>query len=159
MPEQDIIIQDPFEHIIEDHRKVRALMEAVSDASTDDLALKEEFFSQIRDALIVHTELEEQTLYPMLRGLEETQDLVDEAVEDHNEVKQLLQELSAAPKDTEEWDDRFEELRDSVEAHVQEEEADMLPQAKLSLSEAQTEEIRMGMETFLNQQNTATASL
>jgi hemerythrin superfamily protein len=149
MPEQNISIPDPFEHLREDHRKIEALMETVSEADEDDAKTREEFFPQIRDTLTLHTELEERYLYPALREFEETRDLAEKAVEDHAEAKNLLREISALKPGDTDWMDRFEELRDAVEAHVQEEEDDLFPLAQETLDKNRIEDLRTKMAELL----------
>jgi hemerythrin superfamily protein len=149
MDEQNISIQDPFEHIKEDHKKAMGLIEKISEADEDDVATREEFFPQVNDALTLHAEMEEQAFYPALEAVKETQPLVEEALQDHEEMKALLEELSDMPKESEEWMDKFEELRDAVEEHAQEEETRTIPKAQDAFTEDQKEELRKSMGEFL----------
>lgn len=150
-------IQDPFEHIREDHRKVRGLMEEIVDAEPDDIAARREFFPQVREALILHSELEENVLYPALREVDSFEsEMVDEALDDHKEMAALIRELSDMDESGEDWADRFEELRDSVEEHVLEEETDILPIAEQAMSAEKKEELRTAMQRFL--QNVTTTA-
>jgi hemerythrin superfamily protein len=69
---------------------------------------------------------------------EEGKHLVEEACQEHQEVKTLIAELRGREAD-EEFDTKFRELMDNVEHHVQEEESEMFPKAEEILAERNEE--------------------
>ena len=81
--------------------------------------------------LETHAQLEEHVFYPAVN--EETEDgpeLVTDSLEEHQTMKQLIQELRAIGPDTQAFDVKFHELRRHVEHHVAEEESEMFPAAE-----------------------------
>ena len=54
-------------------------------------------------------------------------------------VKDLLGQLAAEPKNTEEWKAKFTVLKENIEHHVEEEEGEMFKKARQALSEEEIE--------------------
>jgi len=130
---------DAFEILKTDHAKVSSLFEQIE--ATTDTTTRQGLFTQLKQELDVHAHIEETILYPALKGATETRDIIEEAYEEHQEVKDLLAELAATPADNEEWSDLIIELKENVEHHVEEEEGEMFPQARTVLSAEQITEI------------------
>jgi len=70
---------------------------------------------------------------------------VDEAVEEHQEVKRLLTELLTLDPTSEVFEVRLDELRDELERHVEEEEGEMFPIVQQELSTARLEALGQQM--------------
>jgi len=64
---------------------------------------------------------------------EEGEDLITLAYEDHKAVKELVEELKRLEPGSDQYRDRFTELREAVIDHVSEEEEVLFPEAKLKL--------------------------
>ena len=142
---------DPFELLISDHQKVSELFEQIE--NDEDQAVQENTFAKIKQELTVHAEIEETYLYPLVRQYTETQELTAEAIEEHQEVKQLLAELNEMTPMDEDWEDTIQELKEAVEHHVEEEENEMFPKAKEILDEATInqlgEDLQRGKQLFM----------
>jgi hemerythrin superfamily protein len=121
-----------------DHRKVRELFQRYEAAGNPDA--KQQVAEQTFVELEVHAQLEEMVFYPAFEEAadEEGKQLVEEARQEHEEVKTLIEELRDLDDD-ETFDDQFRELMDNVEHHVQEEEAEMFPLAEKLLAERTAE--------------------
>jgi hemerythrin superfamily protein len=109
-----------IELIKNDHRKVDGLFSEYLAAEIDDLDQREDLFQQIEKELLAHGDAEEQILYPAIQS--EAPDVVEEALSEHQEVKQLLSEMLEYEVDDEEFDKRMTTLIESVQHHVEEEE-------------------------------------
>ena len=117
-----------FELLINDHRKVAELFDQIE--NDDDPAMQENIFARIKQELTVHSEVEENYFYPLVLKYEETEELTIEAIEEHKEVKDLLEQLESMSSDDDEWKDTIQELRVAVEHHVDEEENELFPKAQ-----------------------------
>jgi hypothetical protein len=60
---------------------------------------------------------------------------VAESLQEHQRVKELVEELRELDADDETFDIKFHELRENVEHHVEEEESERLPKAETALAE------------------------
>lgn len=118
---------DALSILTNDHDRVKQLFEDYDGA---DAQRKGAVARLICQELKVHAQIEEEILYPTARNTIEETDLVDEAVEEHAEAKQLIAQIEAAGGDSREIDGRVEELRAAIEHHVEEEETEMFPELR-----------------------------
>src|SRR4029450_10698817 len=124
-----------------DHEKVAGILEKIDETTERATKGREELFTQLKNELDIHARIEEEILYPTLEEYEETRDISLEAYEEHALVKQLLEQLAAAPKNDEQWTAKFTVLKENVEHHVEEEEGEMFKKARKVLSEDEIEEL------------------
>jgi hemerythrin superfamily protein len=118
-----------------DHQRVRDLFqeyEAATNPST-----KREIAEEACVELETHAQLEEQVFYPAFAdaGDEDDEDLVEEALQEHQTVNDLMNELREMGPDHKAFDAKFKELMKNVEHHVEEEEREMFPQAGRQLAD------------------------
>ena len=70
---------------------------------------------------------DKSVFYPAMQRYDELKEMVAESLEEHNNVKTLLKEM-ATLSDSEDFEDKLEELIDNVEHHAEdEEEGKMFP--------------------------------
>jgi hypothetical protein len=146
-----------FTLLKDDHKKVAGLLEKIDATTERALKTRDELFAQVKAELDLHAEIEEKILYPVLEKAEETHDISLEAYEEHRIVKQLLNELAAEPKDTEEWTAKFTVLKENIEHHVEEEEGDMFKKARKVLSEDEIETLGQRLEEAKGKSASASA--
>jgi len=123
--------QDAIAMLRADHQRVRDLFQEY-EAATEQQAkrdIAEEAFVELE----THAQLEEQIFYPTVNEeTEEGPELVKEALEEHQTVKQRIHALRDT-RDFQEFDAQFAALVRDVAHHVEEEEAEMLPLAEVEL--------------------------
>jgi len=78
---------------------------------------------------------------------EELKDLVAEALEEHQEVKILLEELEELGSESHDFGSKLQELIESVEHHVEEEEGEMFPKVREVFDESQLEQLGQELES------------
>src|SRR5262249_15998063 len=85
--------------------------------------------------LEIHTKLEEEIFYPAYRAKadEEGQDLVRESLEEHHIVDMLVAEMKRLKSDNPEHQAKLKVLMENVKHHADEEEKEMLPDARKKL--------------------------
>jgi len=127
MSDTKIGIQKATALLREDHREVKKLFSAYEKAQVD--SEKVELFEEVRNALTLHAQIEEEIFYPALSGVddEECQKLLKEAFEEHKIVETLLDELSEMEPSAEQFDAKVKVLTENVEHHAEEEEKEMFP--------------------------------
>lgn len=111
--------KDGLQLLAQDHRKVEELFaqyEKVSGASA-----KQKIVQQICTELKIHSMIEEEIYYPLIRGKVE-EEALDEAFVEHDSAKLLINELEAAEPDEEYYDAKVKVLQELIEHHVKEEE-------------------------------------
>lgn len=140
-----------------DHEKVAGILETLEDTTERAVKGRDELFAQLKAELDLHAMIEEEILYPVLEDTEEAREITLEAYEEHRLVKQLLAELEAEPKDTEEWTAKFTVLKENIEHHVEEEEGEMFKKARAALREEEIEALGDRLQEA-KQQNKAAAA-
>jgi hypothetical protein len=86
---------------------------------------KQALFDQLADLLEVHTAIEEQHFYPAVK-VAATEELLEEAVDAHFEMKQILAELIDTGIGDESFDGQLRALKEAVIDHVRHEEEPIL---------------------------------
>jgi len=122
---------DVIKLLEQDHREVEDLF-AKAESTTG--AAKQQIVSRIASELTLHAEVEESIVYPAMReaGLD---DLVDEAEEEHQKVKDLVAQLESMDGSTGEVDHVLTELKGDVQHHVQEEESEAFPKFRSAVEQ------------------------
>ena len=112
-----------------DHAKVQELFRQCQGTEGKGNQPKQDLAEQIFTEIEIHSKIEEEIFYPAVRAKmdQETQDLVADSLEEHQAVKQLIQELRRLKPQDEAYNVKFEELMESVEEHIGEEEDELFP--------------------------------
>jgi hemerythrin superfamily protein len=128
----------------QDHKKVEGLFSKYEQGKSIDA--KKRFAMQAMNELEVHAQLEEEIFYPAVKKEIEESDLVDEAVQEHQEAKSLIAQLKKMQGQddgaADEFESKFSNLMEAIQHHVEEEEGEMFPKvedSELDLAELGSE--------------------
>ena len=136
---------DALDLLKQDHAKVKELFEEIEDAA--DMSGRKAIFEQIKNELETHSHIEESVFYPAMEKYQDLKDMVREALEEHQEVKTLLNEMESL-SDEEEFEVQFDELKDNVEHHAEEEEeGKMFPKVRELVSANELEKLAVQLQT------------
>lgn len=111
-----------------DHEAVNQLFAEYE--GTRSVANKKALVAKICTALSVHVQIEEEIFYPAVKAALKDKLLVPEAMVEHAGVKNLIAQLEVAEPDGEVYDAKVKVLGEYVKHHVQDEQAEMFPQAQ-----------------------------
>jgi hemerythrin superfamily protein len=129
----DMSIQDIIRM---DHQKVSMLFMQIE--QSNDPQKIEEYFGQIYKDLSVHSEAEEQVVYPAVRPFYgETQELYDEQAQ----MKVMLADLKSSNSSADDFKSKVDRLKTAVMDHVRQEENTMFAAIKSNCSDAQQEQL------------------
>jgi len=126
--------QQLFELLKKDHRDAEQVMNQMESASPQK---REELMIGLQDMLMQHMILEEKEFYPQLQKIEEMADMVQDALEEHQEAKDYLEELVDMEASDEDWLSTFQDLQEGIKHHVEDEEKEIFPECRKHLSEQQ----------------------
>lgn len=113
-----------------DHAQVATLFEQFEEADDDE---RGDIATEVCRMLTVHTQIEEELLYPAARGaLLEDAGLVDEATVEHAGVKDLVAQIESADSSDDLFDAKVKVLGEYVAHHVKEEEGELFPKLEKS---------------------------
>ena len=126
-----------------DHRMVSGLLMTLEVTPKFSSMARRALFDQIRNSLMVHTQVEEEIFYPAVRNLMfgGESGKVDEAYREHQTVKDLLNQMSHMDVTSDEFDRRCVELKENIQHHVEEEENQMFPLVTSRMSAERLEDI------------------
>ena len=124
------------------HREVEKLFKKIEKAGPDE---KEKLFDELADSLAVHAAIEEQHFYPATKDAR-TEELLQEAVEEHLSVKRIIADLLEMEPDDAQFDAKIKVLQEQVEHHVEEEEGELFPKVQKLHSKDELEDLGVLME-------------
>jgi hemerythrin superfamily protein len=137
---------DILQLLTAEHREVKAMFQhyhrlAEAGGKGDERML---LASQICVALTLHTQVEEEILYPAARAaLAQDEDLVDEAYVEHASAKSLVAQIKTMTSDQPLFDAKVKVLGEYIDHHVREEENDLFPKLRKSTLDLQDMGARM----------------
>jgi len=127
--------KDIFDALTADHDRHRDLLEKLGnkEAAPDErMVLFEEFTRELKG----HAAAEEQALYSVILAKPDTTDKARHSVAEHKEIEDMLNHLATVDIASDEWMEKFEDLRDEYIHHIEEEEEELFPAASEVLTEA-----------------------
>lgn len=111
-----------------DHKKVKQAFAKYEELGPYAYVGKKKLADEICAELTLHTQLEEEIIYPAFREkLAEEKDLVNEAKVEHDSAKILIKEIQKMQAEEELFDAKVKVLAEYIEHHVKEEENEMFP--------------------------------
>ena len=131
----------------QDHNNVDALFIQFEEAGDRAFVEKRRTVDKIIEQLSIHATIEEQILYPAIRErLENAQDTVLEALEEHHAVKATLAELEKLAPSHERFDAKVKVVIENVRHHVKEEEDELFPLVREAFTNQELEDLGETLE-------------
>ena len=150
---------DATELLIQDHLKVESLFiqikflnQVAPRIPSKRMELKkrrEDLFEQIRNELEKHTAAEESVFYPECEKHENLKAIINESYEEHKQVKTLLKDMDGLSVDNETFVAKLTLLIENVSHHVNEEEEQLFPKVRNTLSHSKLEKLGGQMRTLM----------
>lgn len=137
-------MSDIYELLSKDHKKVKELLEKIQSTPEGSEKARQKLFSELKQELEVHTTFEEKVFYPQAREKTGMDEKIEDAMEEHDEAKQLLEALADMEPSSEEWMETIEELADALSHHIKDEEQELFPAARKKVDPTEAE--KMGRE-------------
>ncbi|MFZ6846479.1 hemerythrin domain-containing protein [Undibacterium sp. RuTC16W] len=113
--------------LITDHRAVKAMFAEFDELSDRSTVSKKRLVDTICNALLIHTQIEEEIFYPAVKEVIGNDDLMDEAVVEHASAKDLIEQIQEMDPSDDLYDAKVKVLSEQIEHHVLEEEREMFP--------------------------------
>jgi hemerythrin-like domain-containing protein len=133
-----------------EHETAKGMFEEIDAASASQ---RGELWTKLRPELKVHEEMEESALYgPVAQELGSSDETLKDWQEHHHaevaELEALLQEIEALDPVTDEWIEKIDELRETLEHHIEEEEDDIWPRIERAWDQSKLEQTGRQMEAL-----------
>lgn len=124
-----------YDILKEEHEQMSDLLrQALQDGS------KVSFF-KVKLKADPHMMGEERIFYPVLEEINELRELMSQAHKEHDEAKTLIFEIEGMDEINEKWTSKINELKQSIEHHIEEEESEVFEKARNILSQEKAEEM------------------
>lgn len=127
-PKRKASSPDALDLLNEDHREVQGYFDEYE--GLEDEAEKGELAQKICMMLTVHTRLEEEIFYPAARKAIKDDDLLDEALVEHEGAKRLIAEIEAMEPGKGLYDAKVKVLGEQVRHHIEEEEDELFAECE-----------------------------
>jgi iron-sulfur cluster repair protein YtfE (RIC family) len=132
---------DLYQMLIQDHRTVDDLFEKIEKSGERASKTRQQLFDKLRQELELHTQVEERIVYPDFKRHAGVKDFIGEALEEHGEVKKMLQQLGRMEPGEKDWSAKIAELKNAVQHHVREEEQKIFPAARKEIGEPEADDL------------------
>lgn len=139
-------MHDIFKHLHSDHEKIATLFEEMRDTNETEVQLRADIFEELQEKIIAHARGEEKTFYSRLQLERDLEDIVKEALQEHQEVEQILASIADLDPDSGEWLKQISVLQANIEAHVQKEEDEIFPRARHLINESESAQLSHEMQ-------------
>ncbi len=127
--------RDALALIKSDHATVKDLFRRYKALGDGALKSKTQTMQRIVRELSVHAAIEEQVFYPdVKRRVPGTKQLVDHSLHEHQELKGTLARLQHMSPDSDQFDAAMREVIADVTDHVKEEETELFPKVRQTMS-------------------------
>ena len=131
----------------QDHKEVEGLFKKFEEAGDQAQKTKQDLVDKIIEELTIHTEIEEEVFYPAVKSeVDDAEDEVLEAVEEHHVAETLIEEIKGLSAEDEEFDAKVTVLIESVRHHKDEEEKEMFPKVRKAFSSEELEQLGQRLE-------------
>lgn len=120
--------KDAIQLLKADHREVEKLFGQFTKARAE--GRKMQLAQKICMELMVHTQLEEELVYPISRDFLKDDEIVNEAVVEHQAAKDLIGQIRGMDAADQMFDAKMQVLQEQIEHHVEEEEKEYFPKLK-----------------------------
>lgn len=122
--------KDAIAVLKEQHQEVKKLFGQFDKAKAE--GRRAELCRQICMELKVHTQIEEELLYPQAHDEINDPELVDESLVEHRAAKELIAEIEGTDPSDEMFAARMQVLEEQIDHHVKEEETELFPKIRKS---------------------------
>jgi hypothetical protein len=137
---------DIVAYVMQDHADQRTLLSRLASAS--DMAERRDLVRELHRALLAHGQAESCVLYPVLKIIIPTpaEERITNAQLAHAQIDRLLADLIATDPGNPKWNITLSTLAMLVEAHMQDEERNLLEEASIPLVHVSQESLIASMD-------------
>jgi hemerythrin-like domain-containing protein len=138
---------DIYKRLKQDHEKQRDLSSGLADTSGES-AERKRLFEEFSKEVDAHAAAEERSFYAELIALSQGQEKARHSVSEHKEAADLLEELKDLDMGSGGWLNKFKKLKDELDHHIDEEEAEVFKLAQSLISKERAQELGGEFDEF-----------
>lgn len=138
--------KDAIAVLRQDHRTIEGLFKEFERTGEKEKRRRKKLVKQAVEELSMHAQIEEQVFYPEVLGTAKEKELTHKAMEEHDLIKVLLEQLKTMTPEEERFSSKVAVLIDLVREHVREEERAMFPKIRKVLTRVQLQDLGVRLE-------------
>jgi hypothetical protein len=143
---------DAIQLLKQEHETAKKMFAQIRDARGEQ---RDQLWTKLKPELKVHETMEETALYGPVahdpRADEQLKDWQEHHHEEVTELESLIQEIGEFDPTGEEWMEKVEELQETLEHHIEEEEGDVWPRIQQLWDRSKLEQAGQQMEGIKRQ--------
>lgn len=141
---------DALQVLTGQHEEVEALCRAYEATGSDDEQGRTDIAKSLIDKLSRHSGIEELAFYPTVRdALPDAADEIDHDLQEHVEIKRIVQHLGDCEPLSTDYDDTMRELILATRLHVEDEEAGLFPRVQSTLTAQELNDLGAALEGLI----------
>jgi hemerythrin superfamily protein len=117
-----------------DHKLVQSMFleyDALCEEGASD-EVRQTLAERICREIAIHAQIEEEIFYPAVREALDDDELIEEALEEHAEAKELIAHIHAMEPSSDDYDATVKALAEAIDEHVVQEREEIFEQAKFA---------------------------
>ena len=130
----------------QDHRAIESLFKEFERTGEKEKRRRKKLVKQIVGELSMHAQIEEQVFYPEVLGTAKEKELTHKAMEEHDLIKVLLEQLKPMTPEEERFSSKVSVLIDLARDHIRDEERAMFPKVRKALTRMQLQDLGARLE-------------
>jgi len=142
-----------------DHETAKQMFGKIQTARAEQ---RGELWAKLKPELKVHEQMEEEALYgPVAREVESRDQTLKDWHEHHQEevteLESLIEDIGEFDPTSDQWMERIEELQETLEHHIQEEEGDIWPRIQKAWDQSKLEKAGQQIESLKREKQSRAA--
>lgn len=139
---------DGLEMLVTQHNMVKNLFQQFEQGGNS--AEFDNMFKSLNQALNIHCIIEEEVLYPMMKGYPELAGMLMDNYDQHGEAKQMLTKLEGLDNTSSQWGQLMTKLMHAIEQHVQLEETQEFPKIRQAFGTEQLNQLGQQLQQAMD---------
>jgi hemerythrin-like domain-containing protein len=130
--------------LAKDHRMMSGLIRTLEVAPRINATFRERLFDRLRANVMVHAQVEEEILYPVMRRNVMSmgdESKVDESYRQHQQIRDLLTDLDTMDPNTDAFDRKFGDFKAKFQQHLVQEEGEIFMIVRQRMSSEEQERL------------------
>lgn len=142
---------DVFAVIKARHDEARQVAQSILNTEDAAVETRQGNFTTFYNEIVTHHASEEHAVVPALNSVESMKEMGEDIIEDHKEIRTMLEELKSMDVANSQWMTKFRETNERLETHMEEEEHEISDEAHHLFDAAQLDHLA---EDFIREERT-----
>lgn len=130
-----------YDRLKQEHQTFKKMIGQLKETKDGDANARESTFAEMKQNIEAHTLFENEVFYPAVKRNTDARKLIEEAIEEHDRVSSMLEDLDESPKGSPDWLPKLKELEKMLVHHIREEESEIFKLGQAVIDAKRAEEM------------------